>query len=815
MRVAVVLLGAACALATAAPVAHGAGGAPRVEAVVELEAPPLARALEASRVFTAAARRERLHLRTPTSVSYLRGLAAQQQALARRIEQAIPGARVGWRYRIVLNGLAVSLPADRVSRLSSLPGVRGVYPSVRYRARLDRSPRLIGAPDLWGPGLTTAGNGMKIGIVDDGIDQTHPFFDPRGFSAPAGFPKGQRAYTTGKVIVARSFPPPSPTWKHAGKPFDPQFSEHGTHVAGIAAGNNGVVPGRGRAPLSGVAPQAYLGNYRVLTIPTASGVGLDGNGPEIAAGIEAAVRDGMDVINLSLGEPEIEPSRDVVVAAMNAAAAAGVVPVVAAGNDFAEFGRGSVGSPGSAARAITVAAVSKAREIADFSSGGPTPVSLQLKPDVSAPGVAITSSVPAREGTWDEFSGTSMAAPHVAGGAALLRQRHPEWTVEQLKSALVSTGVPVLGAGGQAQVASTRQGGGLIDLRRADTPLLLPQPASVSFGFLRPGTTAEQEIELADAGGGEGVWSVSVERSPASPGATVRVPATVTVPGTLVVAAQIDAAAREREVGGFVVLTRGTDVRRIPYWLRVNIPTLGRPARSLARSGTYIGDTRRGAARVARYGYPEYAGGASTSFAGPEQVFRIRIARPVANFGVAIVGRGRGVTVTARTLRAGDEQRQVGYTSLPLNLNPYLPSFLQPRPVSGAVRPTAGLYDIVFDSPSRARAGVFTFRFWIGDTEPPTLSLLGRVARREGDLELRATDGGSGLDPRSVIAQIDGRQRGVSVSGRLIRIDLSGLQAGRHGIVVQASDYQETRNMENVLRILPNTRRLTASFTIR
>ena len=90
-----------------------------------------------------------------------------------------------------------------------------------------------------------------------------------------------------------------------------------------------------------------------------SGFGLNGNSAEIVAGIEAAVRDGMDVINLSLGEAEIEPSRDIVAAALDGAAAAGVVPVVAAGNNFEELGAGSVTSPGSSDRAITVAAESE------------------------------------------------------------------------------------------------------------------------------------------------------------------------------------------------------------------------------------------------------------------------------------------------------------------------------------------------------------------------------------------------------------------------------------------------------------------------
>jgi len=106
----------------------------------------------------------------------------------------------------------------------------------------------------------------------------------------------------------------------------------------------------------------------------------------------------MNVINLSLGEPEVEPSRDLVVQAIDAAAAAGVVPVVAAGNDFSDFGYGSVSSPGSAPGAITVAAVDSRNVIADFSSAGPTPVSLGMKPDVSAPGVSIPLVAPGERG---------------------------------------------------------------------------------------------------------------------------------------------------------------------------------------------------------------------------------------------------------------------------------------------------------------------------------------------------------------------------------------------------------------------------------
>src|SRR5262249_38002302 len=294
-----------------------------------------------------------------------------QERFLSSLRHAVPEATVRWRYRIVLDGLALLVQERSVSRLASLPGVTGVYPSVRYHQSLYRSPAVIGAPQVWGPDLATAGAGIKIGIIDDRIDWRHRFFSPVGFTTPSGFPKGNRAYTTAKVIVARSFPPPGLKDRYGKLPFDPVESFHGTHVAGIAAGDHGTSApnpdGEGSVSVSGIAPRAYLGNYRVLTIPT-SEFGLDGNSPEIVAGIQAAVRAGKNVINLSPGEPEITPRRHIVVQAIDGAAAAGVVPVIAAGNEFSYLGYGSIDSPGSAPGAITVAAATKDRVIADFSS---------------------------------------------------------------------------------------------------------------------------------------------------------------------------------------------------------------------------------------------------------------------------------------------------------------------------------------------------------------------------------------------------------------------------------------------------------------
>jgi hypothetical protein len=171
--------------------------------------------------------------------------------------------------------------------------------------------------------------------------------------------------------------------------------------------------------------------------------------------------------------------------------------------------------------------------------------------------------------------------------------------------------------------------------------------------------------------------------------------------------------------------------------------------------------------------------------------------------------------VEPRTVVAGDENRQVGYTSLPINLNPYLADFLDPTLVSGAVRPAPGAYDIVFDSPSQAQAGRFTFRFWIDDARPPTLRLLTRRIARGGTLLVRARDTGSGVDPTTMVASVDGRAVRARYGKGVVRIAAGSLGRGRHRLVLQVSDYQETRNQENVPRILPNTRRISATFVVR
>ena len=752
---------------------------------------------------------------------YLAALSRGQDAFASRLERVVPGARVRWRYEVVLDGLAVVAPAGSARAIAALPGVASVTPSVRYGRTLFSSPAVIGAPQVWGPTLSTAGEGMKIGIIDDGIDQTHPFFSPSGFTMPSGFPKGNRAYTTAKVIVARSFPPPGLHDRYGKLPFDPSpdGSEHGTHVAGIAAGDHGTTARGPTGPVqvSGIAPMAYLGNYRVLTIPTNT-VGPNGNSPEIAAGIEAAVRDGMNVINLSIGEPEMTPSRDIVVKALNGAAQAGVVPVVAAGNEFDSLGYGTIDSPGSAARAITVGAATKGGAMAIFSSSGPTPYSLSLKPDVTAPGVSILSSVPRHFGTWAEFDGTSMATPHVAGAAALLLQRHPNWSVADVKSALALTGKPVAGHAGE--VPPTREGGGMIWLPRADDPLVFANPTSFSFGYLRRGRAATRRVHLADAGGGTGSWGVELHASATGHGITLTAPPSVTVPGTLTLRTSASRSAADADSSGFVVLTRGGQTRRIAYWLHVSARALSRePHVLLHGTGTYHGNTKHGRSFVTSYRYPSNpsALGIRGHLPGPERVFRFVLRRPAVNAGAVVTSKASGVHVTPRLVRAGDEDRLTGNPGLPFNINPYQNGFYGLVPVVGVFRPLAGSYDLVFDTPSRRAAGPFTFRFWIDDITPPSARLLTRIVSSGQPLRVRVRDRGSGVDPQSLLARVGGRSPSILYrpSTGIVSLGVGRLAPGRHRLLFSVADYQETKNNEDAARTLPNTRVISVGFVVR
>jgi subtilisin family serine protease len=323
-------------------------------------------------------------------------------------------------------------------------GVAHVWLDGVRKASLDKSVPQIGAPTAWAAGYD--GKGVKIAVLDTGIDATHPDLKDQ-------------------VIAAKNFSTsPDATDKFG----------HGTHVASIAAGTGAKSNGK----YKGVAPGAKLLNGKVLSD---DGFGDDS---QILAGMEWAAEQGADVVNLSLGggdTPEIDPLEAEV---NKLSQTKGILFAIAAGND-GDFGEQTVGSPGSAAAALTVGAVDDNDKLASFSSRGPG-LDGQIKPDVTAPGVDITAAaapgsvidkeVGEKPPGYLTISGTSMATPHVAGAAAILKQEHPDWTYAELKGALT-------GSAKGGKYTPFQQGSGRIQVDKAIKQAVIADPSSVSFGI--------------------------------------------------------------------------------------------------------------------------------------------------------------------------------------------------------------------------------------------------------------------------------------------------------------------------------------------
>jgi hypothetical protein len=228
---------------------------------------------------------------------------------------------------------------------------------------------------------------------------------------------------------------------------------------------------------------------------------------------------------------------------------------------------------------------------------------------------------------------------------------------------------------------------------------------------------------------------------------------------------------------------------------------------------------------VSRYRYPDVPQGGivNATLLGPEQIFRVTLTKPATNFGVVITHRPKGVKVEPRVVEDGDENRLTGYPALPTNLNPYLAQFGNPVLAAGAIRPLAGTYDIVFDSPTAAGAGGFTFRYWVNDTRPPSVVLNTTRVKRSGSILVNMADSGSGVDLDTFEYTVDGRAptatsyivRAATGSDATVSLPVAKLKPGRHTLRIQVSDYQESRNMENVAPILPNTRVLSTTIVVK
>ena len=202
----------------------------RVRVIMTLDDPPLAAATYARR-FAGLGPNAKLNFSSRFSRSYLSSLEAAQAKAIAELREEIPEARVSRRYQVLVNGFAVSVPYARLPDLLETDIAERVYPSLTYTQDLNRGPSVIGTP-AFGAVTGARGEGVKVAVVDDGVDNEHPFLDPTGFSYPPGFPKGTGGGTSPKVIAARGFAGPGGT----GSVLNRDVSFHGTFVAGIIAG---------------------------------------------------------------------------------------------------------------------------------------------------------------------------------------------------------------------------------------------------------------------------------------------------------------------------------------------------------------------------------------------------------------------------------------------------------------------------------------------------------------------------------------------------------------------------------------------------
>ena len=665
---------------------------------------------------------KKINYSSSTTKSYRALLAARRNEYKRWLTANAPKAQVTGQFEISLNALTVQLNGTTLTKLrSSSLVLRAEYQGLYYpTGHVDPDLEIIEAAEAWaknGSTTATAGQGVKVGVVDSGIDVTHPCFDdtPAGQAAyPPRQQLGDTRFTNNKVIVARVFYNKARAQGQTAQAID----DHGTHVSGTVACNLHTPASVDGVDIpydpSGVAHRALLGNYNVFP----GGV-VSARSEDILNALESAYRDGMDVINMSLGGGA-SGRQDLLTMAVNNLDAANVVVAVSAGNSGP--GYFTLGSPGSAARALTAGAStvphfvgapvtvagkatfgaasgdfatvstpltapldavtdattagvnglstacsalptsSLAGEIAlisrgvcsfsqkirnaqnagavavlvannvagdpvamgsdgtanqptvpayqvgqntgkalltadgasttispalqyfetenvdimaGFSSQGPSDVDFRVKPDVVAPGVNVLSSVTANDpgtgdsrncgttGCWAFFQGTSMAAPHLAGSAAIVRQQHPAWTAAQVRSAIVNTaeqgvltdyktGTKTTGATNNPPYAITTptdvlvEGAGRENLNNAVSATVAIEPVSVSFGTTPSGSgvTRRAAVRLTNLSGTAKTFTAGI-RDATGRGVTYSVspaPADVSVGGSTTVYVTMSAA---------------------------------------------------------------------------------------------------------------------------------------------------------------------------------------------------------------------------------------------------------------------------------
>ncbi|WP_254591449.1 S8 family serine peptidase [Methanocella conradii] len=312
-------------------------------------------------------------------------------------------ARIIYRYNAI-NGVAISMPRGNADSLKALKDVKYIEKDITFNVSLDKATGIMGVPQVWDLGYT--GKGVKVALVDTGIDASHPDLK-------------------GRVVEWKDFVNGRNT------PYDDHG--HGTHCAGIIGGSGAASNGK----YKGVAPEVEFIGIKVL--------GKDGSGnlSTIMKGLDYAARSDAQIISMSLGSDEHSQAIDDLI---SKAVKNGKIVVCAAGNSGPD--KRTIGCPSDSPDAITVGATDKGDMIASFSSRGPTKDG-RIKPDITAPGKDIISCKAAGimnnkaiDKYYIKMSGTSMACPMVSGSIALLVQMDPKLTPQRAKEILEKTAKP-------------------------------------------------------------------------------------------------------------------------------------------------------------------------------------------------------------------------------------------------------------------------------------------------------------------------------------------------------------------------------------
>ncbi|MDH6625848.1 subtilisin family serine protease [Streptomyces sp. LBL] len=491
-------------------------------------------------------------------------------------------------------------------------GLDKIWLDGKVQASLDVSVPQIGAPEVWKSGFD--GKGVKVAVLDTGVDAGHPDL-------------------AGKIGETKSFVPDQAVQDGHG---------HGTHVASTIVGSGAASDGKRK----GVAPGAELLVGKVLNN---AGSGQDS---WIIAGMEWAARSGAKIVSMSLGGTASGPSDVLSETVDELSASTGTLFVIAAGN--AGPSEQTVGTPGIADSALTVGAVDKSDKLASFSSRGPRLGDSAVKPEITAPGAAITAARAA--GTTmgtpvDEYyttsSGTSMATPHVAGAAALVAQAHPDWTGQQIKQALATT------AKTNTVNSVFEQGDGRVDAVRAVNQGVFATP-TLSFGKYEESDTEADSKDTKDITYTNTTdKAVELKVSSTLPDAALNAD-TVTVPakGTATVGVTVDPAAEAtgRYTGHITASADGIQVttaigfEKLPKTFDLKVSLVGRDGKPSTGASIFMLQELNGA-------YPDTYG-----FLGSGYTFKV----PAGTYNVASwISQRDAAGLEVNTSVVGDPQIKV------------------------------------------------------------------------------------------------------------------------------------------------------------